>query len=160
MQILNKQTGSYSISGNCNYAWSASKNNFFLLSDLLVYVRNGNWPEDAVEVTDAVFSEFASFQNSEGKIRGAGADGLPVWVDKPKKSQAELVRDALSRRTALIAEAAQQIDILTDAETNGSITEEEQYLLIQWRDYRLALYRLDLNAAPDIDWPEVPGDVA
>lgn len=156
MQIYNKDSKTFSLSGNNNYAWSASKNTFYLLSDLLTYVRSGNWPEDAVEVHDSVFSSFSSFQNGDGKIRGAGADGLPAWVDKPKKSQAELVSDALARRTALIAEAAQQIDILADAETDSSITEEEQQRSVNWRAYRLALYRIDLSAAPDIEWPEKP----
>lgn len=117
-------------------------------------MRNGNWPEDAVEVTDTVFGEFASFQNSEGKIRGAGADGLPAWVDKPKKSQAELVREALSRRTALVAEATQQIDILTDAKTRGDISDIESAKLTALIDYRLALYRLELNGP--FEWPEKP----
>ncbi|HGG8900254.1 tail fiber assembly protein [Enterobacter cloacae] len=156
MTIYNKEAKLYSISGYNNYAWSASKNVFYLIADLLAYIRAGNWPDDAVEVSDDVFNEFASFQNGNGMIRGVSSDGLPAWVAPPEPSKEMLIRNAEVNRDALTARASREIDILTDAESDGSITDEEKELLAKWKAYRLALRRLDLTSAPDIDWPEQP----
>ncbi|EPB6868504.1 tail fiber assembly protein [Enterobacter asburiae] len=156
MAIYNKDTKQYSISGYSNYAWSASKNVFYLITDLITYVRAGNWPDDAVEVSDDVFNEFATFQNRNGMIRGVGSDGLPTWVTPPEPSKELLIRNAEANRNTLTAKASVEIDILTDAESDGTITDEEKELLAKWKTYRLALRRLDLTTAPEIDWPEVP----
>ncbi|MEA3725902.1 tail fiber assembly protein [Enterobacter cloacae] len=160
MQVYNGDTGTYVISGNNTYAWSAQKNSFYLISDLLAYIRNDNWPQDAVEVSDDVFTEFAPFQRGDGKIRGAGDDGLPAWVNAPEPAKEDLLRSAEARRGTLIAKASLEIEMLADAEADNSITDHERELLAQWKAYRLALRRLDLSPVPDITWPEVPGDVA
>jgi hypothetical protein len=67
-----------------------------------------------------------------------------------------LIRNAEANRNTLTAKASVEIDILTDAESDGTITDEEKELLAKWKTYRLALRRLDLTTAPEIDWPEVP----
>lgn len=156
MTIYNKDAKLYSIGGYNNYAWSASKNVFYLISDLLAYIRAGNWPDDAVEISDDVFNEFASFQNGNGMIRGVGSDGLPAWVVPPEPSKEMLIRNAEVNRDTLTAKASLEIEILTDAESEGSITDSEKDMLAKWKAYRLSLRRLDLTTAPDIDWPEQP----
>ncbi|ELU6036676.1 tail fiber assembly protein [Salmonella enterica] len=156
MTIYNESTKNYTISGECNYAWSASQNVFYLISDLLLYIRNNNWPDDAVEVSDEVFTEYASFQNDDGMIRGVGENGMPAWVKPPEPSKDELIKDAESKRSSLIAKSSLEIDMLTDAESDGSITEDEKTALERWKGYRLELRRLDVNNAPDITWPVVP----
>ncbi|WP_284958533.1 tail fiber assembly protein [Enterobacter cloacae] len=156
MVIYNKDTNQYSISGNNNYAWSASKNVFYLIADLLEYIKAGNWPDDAIEVSDKVFNEFAAFQNGAGMSRGVGSDGLPAWVVPPEPSKELLIRNAEAYRNTLIAKASLEIEILMDAETEGSITDSEKELLASWKSYRLSLRRLDLTTAPDIDWPGAP----
>lgn len=156
MAIYNESEKNYTISGKCNYAWSASKNVFYLISDLLLYIRNNNWPDDAVEVSDEVFAEYASFQNDDGMVRGVGDDGMPAWVKPTEPSKEELIKDAESKRSSLIAKSSLEIDMLTDAESDGSITEDEKTALEKWKGYRLELRRLDVNNAPDIMWPVVP----
>lgn len=156
MTIYNKEAKLYSISGYNNYAWSASKNVFYLIADLLAYIRAGNWPDDAVEVSDDVFNEFAAFQNENGMIRGVGSDGLPAWVTPPEPSKELLIRNAEANRNTLTAKASLEIDMLMDAESDGTITDDERKLLAKWKTYRLSLRRLDLTTAPDIDWPEIP----
>lgn len=156
MHIFNKESKTYTISGTRNYAWSATQNTFYLIADLLTYIRNNNWPDDATEVSDELFAEFAAFQNGDGKIRGAGVDGLPAWVTPPEPSKDELIRNAENQRSILMAKASLEIELLTDAAADGSITDDENELLAKWKSYRLALRRLDLNTAPDIDWPDTP----
>ncbi|HEG1688413.1 TPA: tail fiber assembly protein [Enterobacter cloacae] len=156
MQIFNKESKIYNITGTKNYAWSAKQNSFYLIADLLNYVRNNNWPDDAVEVSDSIFTEFSAYQNVDGKVRGTGDDGMPAWVKQPEPSKDDLIRNAEIQRSTLTARANYEIEILTDAESDGSITDTEKQLLTKWKSYRLALRRLDLSSAPEINWPEQP----
>ncbi|HDC4761215.1 TPA: tail fiber assembly protein [Enterobacter cloacae] len=156
MVIYNKDTNQYAISGNNNYAWSASKNVFYLIEDLLKYIKAGNWPDDAVEVSDNVFNEFAAYQNGNGMIRGVGSDGLPAWVMPPEPSKEVLIRNAEAYRNTLTAKASLEIEILSDAQSDGSITDSEKELLAKWKTYRLSLRRIDLTTAPEIEWPDAP----
>ena len=55
-----------------------------------------------------------------------------------------------------MAKASLEIEMLSDAESDGSISDDEKELLAKWKAYRLALRRLDLSSAPDIIWPPVP----
>ncbi|HBO0721858.1 TPA: tail fiber assembly protein [Enterobacter asburiae] len=156
MQIFNKEGKIYTISGTRNYAWSATQNTFYLIADLLAYIRNNNWPDDATEVSDEIFAEFSAFQKGDGKIRGTGADGMPAWVAPPEPSKDDLIRNAENQRSTLMAKASLEIEMLSDAESDGSISDDEKELLAKWKAYRLALRRLDLSSAPDIIWPPVP----
>jgi hypothetical protein len=72
---------------------------------LLVYVRNGNWPDDAVEVSDELFSEYSSFQNGNGKVRGVGEDGMPAWVDAPEPTPENKIAVAEMQKQKLIEQA-------------------------------------------------------
>lgn len=42
-----------------------------------------NWPSTGVDVADEVAAEFIGVPPI-GKVRGTGADGMPVWVDAPE----------------------------------------------------------------------------
>lgn len=68
--------------------------------------------------------------------------------------------DAEAERNSRMADVTTRIDWLEDAQKDGDISAEEEKELATLRAYRIALRRLDLAGAPDIDWPEVPGDVA
>ncbi|MCW7761139.1 tail fiber assembly protein [Photorhabdus luminescens] len=35
-------------------------------------------------------------------------------------------------------------------------TEAKKSALLEWKKYRVLLTRVDVNQAPDIEWPEVP----
>ena len=59
-----------------------------------------------------------------------------------------------------MADVTTRIDWLEDAQKDGDISADEEKELATLRAYRTELRRLDLAGAPDIDWPEVPGDVA
>ena len=64
--------------------------------------------------------------------------GVPLLVEKP------------------IGTSAAAIAPLQDAVDVDDATDNELARLKAWKQYRVALNRLDLAAAPDIDWPAVP----
>ncbi|MEG0056785.1 tail fiber assembly protein [Hafnia sp.] len=71
----------------------------------------------------------------------------------------EVIDQAEEKRAELMGIANQKIAPLQDAVDLDMATNEERALLTGWKKYRVELNRIDINAAPDIDWPEVP-DVA
>lgn len=92
----------------------------------------------------------------------AGLDISGGWVFDGKVittrvySSAEYVSQAEAERESSMALAAAAIAPLQDAVDIGDATDEERASLQGWKKYRVALNRLDLTAAPDIQWPEIP----
>ena len=60
--------------------------------------------------------------------------------------------DKMSRATGIIS-------TLQDAIDAGVAGEEESLSLPLWKEYRLALYRVDVTLAPDITWPVAPDEL-
>lgn len=58
------------------------------------------------------------------------------------------------------AEATSHIQALSDAVELQIATEQEQAALTAWKTYRVLLSRIDINTAPDIDWPTAPQEQA
>lgn len=87
------------------------------------------------------------------------------WIFDGKKivprviTAQEVIDQAEEKRAELMGIANQKIAPLQDAVDLDMATNEERALLTGWKKYRVELNRIDINAAPDIDWPEVP-DVA
>ena len=92
----------------------------------------------------------------------AGLDISGGWVFDGKVittrvySSAEYVSQAEAERESSMALAAAAIAPLQDAVDIGDATDEERASLQGWKKYRVALNRLNLTAAPDIEWPEIP----
>jgi len=92
----------------------------------------------------------------------AGLDISGGWVFDGKVittrvySSAEYVSQAEAERESSMALAAAAIAPLQDAVDIGDATDEERASLQGWKKYRVALNRLDLTAAPAIEWPEIP----
>lgn len=63
---------------------------------------------------------------------------------------------AEQRKGVLLSQAAAAIAPLQDAVDIDDVTDAERASLQAWKKFRVALNRLDLSAAPDIDWPAVP----
>lgn len=55
-----------------------------------------------------------------------------------------------------MADASVKIQTLQDAVDFDEATDKEKNALIEWRKYRVALSRVDVTTAPDIDWPQRP----
>jgi hypothetical protein len=63
---------------------------------------------------------------------------------------------AEQHKNALLSQATAAIAPLQDAVDIDDVTDAERERLKAWKTFRVALNRLDLSAAPDIDWPAVP----
>lgn len=61
------------------YFYSSDLNTFYPLGLKSDY--GDSWPKTGTLVDESVYEEFAANQPPEGKVRVAGADGMPAWAD-------------------------------------------------------------------------------
>lgn len=66
----------------------------------------------------------------------------------------EIKAVASAKKKTLLAEARDQIDLLTDVVEYGD-DESASDLLVKWREYRATLYSVD-TTADEVIWPTVP----
>jgi hypothetical protein len=140
-----------------NYYWSAKSLNFYPVEDKEKYASAGFDLSDVVLVDDPVFNSFGINQPA-GKKRGAGRDGMPVWVDVPAQTKEQYTITASGIKSDLLALAAIKMAPLQDAADPdvNMATEKEKNLLTEWKKYRVLLSRIDASKAPDIEWPVAP----
>lgn len=139
-----------------DYYYSAKNNSFYAFLLKPDYEKSANgWPKDAVQIRDEKYSEITEGIN-KGKIIIADDNGNPILSDKLPPTQQELIAEAKSHLDILMARANYSMTPLQDALDINIATEEEVSQLKAWKTYRVALNRLDLSAAPDITWPEIP----
>jgi|SRR5688572_2760366 hypothetical protein len=146
----------YSAVTSSLYVYSPLTNGFYPRELRDVYDDAGSWPDDGIAVSDVVYREYQTLPPPEGKMRVAGADGLPAWGDIPPPTVEERKAEAVAALSALMAKANAAIAPLQDAVDIDDATEAERASLTAWKKYRVALNRLDLSDAPDITWPEIP----
>lgn len=137
------------------YYYSAGENAFCPAELKQAYLDAGTFPEDATEVSDAVWLEFAGNPPPDGKERVPGTDGLPAWGDIPPPTHQQQMDAAESQKNMLMQAASDTIAPLQDAVDLDMATDEEKAQLLAWKKYRVLLNRVDTRKAPDIDWPEV-----
>jgi len=82
-------------------------------------------------------------------------DGKKWQLDKNKQHQYE-VNQASTKKNQLLAEATMQISYLQDAVDSQIASEQEMQLLIEWKKYRVLINRIDIEQAPNIEWPNKP----
>lgn len=63
---------------------------------------------------------------------------------------------AQQQKNTLLSTASAAIERLQDAIDIDDASDEEASLWKTWKQYRLALNRLDLSSAPNIEWPQPP----
>lgn len=80
------------------------------------------------------------------------------WATDAAKLKSAQVAEATAKRDALRAQADSSVVPLQDAVDLDEATEAETSMLKKWKQYRVALNRLDLSVAPDITWPKVPSN--
>lgn len=78
------------------------------------------------------------------------------WILDIEKKHQYLVDIANTEKTRLMNDATNQLSFLQDAIDAEIATEDEQAAYILWKKYRVALNRIDVNDAPNIDWPVKP----
>lgn len=119
------------------------------------FVASGTWPADAVEISAAEYDEFKSPPPS-GKMLGA-ADGMPVWVNAPAKTQTELVAEAEQTQQQLIDSAMSSISVIQlKLQAGRALTDMEKTRLNATLDYIDEVSATDISAAPGITWPSLP----
>lgn len=138
------------------YVYSPEKNSFYPTDLQDVYESAGSWPVDAIVVKDSMYVEFAVNPPPDGKQRGAGKNGQPIWVTATNPDHEMLVTIADGDKKRLLAEATAAIAPLNDAVEEDMATDEELKQLKAWRTYRVMLNRVDVSKAPDITWPDKP----
>jgi hypothetical protein len=99
---------------------------------------------------------FKTDEIPEGKIWGSDASGLPVLLDLPEPTQAEIIAAAEATRESLIIEAKETISLWQTELQLGIISDENKTSLIAWVQYIQALNAVDTSTAPDIEWPVKP----
>ena len=82
-------------------------------------------------------------------------DGKKWQLDVSKQHQYE-VNQASAKKNQFIADATAQISYLQDAVESEIASEQETQLLAKWKKYRILLNRIDIEQAPNIDWPSQP----
>ncbi|ELY2855817.1 tail fiber assembly protein [Cronobacter dublinensis] len=82
------------------------------------------------------------------------------WVTDVAAEKKAAVSEAEAQKRSRLASASAVIEPLKDADEGGFIEAEDKPRLEAWLKYRYQLTRIDTSAAPDIEWPEMPGDVA
>ncbi|BFI54606.1 tail fiber assembly protein [Yersinia pseudotuberculosis] len=120
------------------------------------------WPSDAVLLTNEEVKQY--WQQSPPPGRELGSVGVrPAWVDLPALTaeeitaqKAEFVTQAKLKKSKLISDASDRIEILKDRIEAGQDKAAELKL---WKAYRIALDDIDVSAAPDIEWPVSPDDI-
>ncbi len=134
------------------YFFSPSENAFYPVEMQEDYILAGSFPDDAVEVEEAIWLTFAGDIPPAGKVRIAGEKGLPAWADAPQPDIDPVTAFSKQKHT-LLADAENVITPLTRAVKYGIATDEEKARLEAWEKYSVLLSRTD---AENPGWPEQP----
>ena len=78
------------------------------------------------------------------------------WVLDTEKQHQHDINVATSQKKQLLSKATEQISYLQDAVDSQIATEQEIQLLAKWKKYRALVNRIDVQQAPNIDWPNMP----
>ncbi|BDK37580.1 MULTISPECIES: tail fiber assembly protein [Enterobacter cloacae complex] len=120
---------------------------------------NDTVPDGAVEISDERYYSLLEGQ-SRGMLITADAKGNPILVEQPAPTIEQLIASAQVKKSGLMLFVNNAIVPLQDAEDLNLATDEEKQRLLTLKKYRVLLNRVDTSKAPDIEWPEVPDDVA
>lgn len=135
------------------YIYDAKTNGFYAVLLKESYELAGTWPKAGVEVTEEEHKALMDGQ-STGKVVSADSEGKPVLTDIGM----DYVALATAERDRRSAAVTAKINQLMEAQDDNDITATELLELSALREYRTKLRRMDLTAAPDINWPEPPED--
>lgn len=82
------------------------------------------------------------------------------WIKDSDAERAAAVSHAIDEKKQRQKEATEIVSILQGAVDLDMATDREAALLSEWTKYRVLLNRIDTSLAPEIEWPEVPDNVA
>ncbi|NDL14985.1 MULTISPECIES: tail fiber assembly protein, partial [Photorhabdus] len=78
------------------------------------------------------------------------------WVVDKDLLKSHQINEAKQQQAALLQQANETISLLQDSVDLEVATDSEKEALLEWRKYRVLLTRVDVNQAPNVEWPEVP----
>ncbi|ENC4848046.1 tail fiber assembly protein, partial [Escherichia coli] len=118
------------------------------------------WPDDCMEVSDAVYQEFY-LGYREGYKMVAGTDNQPSWEERPPlthEEQVEQVEQAEMMKQMRINEANNLINEKQwpSKLQLGRLNEMETTRFNAMLDYLELLENINVSDAPDIVWPLSP----
>ncbi|EUM17872.1 MULTISPECIES: tail fiber assembly protein [Enterobacter cloacae complex] len=137
-----------------NYWFSPANNAFYPVALKESYVNAGSLPNDLIEVEDSVFSEFSATP-PEGKLRGIGSDGFPIWIDIPivEESPEQIQARARALRDEFIVSTDRML--VSDYTINNVLlTSEQQAELLDVRQ-KFKVWP-ESEGWPDIALPAIP----
>ncbi|MQL46639.1 tail fiber assembly protein [Photorhabdus khanii] len=137
------------------YYYSVKMNAFYPVEMKQDYIDAGSLPNDIMEVSNDIYQEYAANNAPEGKYRIAGKNGLPEWADIPPPTKEELQQHAENKKQQLMVKAGEQMGPLQDAVDLKIATEAEEAALLEWKNYRVMLKRVDTSVT-DVPWPQPP----
>lgn len=113
------------------YFYSKSADSFYPSDYKDIYLRNGTWPGDSVEVTEEQFINFSLSTRPNNKKRDY-IDGFFVWVDDGPTIHQLHVNEKLWRNFELKRSDIELNKVQdSDPKSTGSVSD--------WRNYRKAL---------------------
>ncbi|MFK3810666.1 tail fiber assembly protein [Escherichia coli] len=141
-----------------SYFYSPSRNAFYnreLKSDY--YDALDAWPDDCIEVSDAVYQEFY-LGYREGYKMVAGTDNQPSWEERPPLTNEEQGEQAEMMKQMRINEANNLINEKQwpSKLQLGRLNEMETTRFNAMLDYLELLENINVSDAPDIVWPLSP----
>jgi major membrane immunogen (membrane-anchored lipoprotein) len=131
-------------------------------------VLNVAYFEDDFDIKDFDFEQANgegaySVAVKQGTIVAAGytyADGNytspPVSEEELEQQRAQKLQMNIDTKAGLISQAGVMIAPLQDAIDLDEATDAETASLKAWKQYRIAVNRIDENTSDVIDWPESP----
>ncbi|QIZ50950.1 tail fiber assembly protein [Dickeya zeae] len=78
------------------------------------------------------------------------------WVTDEKAKQAAQFTAAQQQQVSYLTQAEKRLTVLQYAVELNMASEQEIQALKDWKTYLVLLNRVDLSAAPAIDWPTMP----
>ena len=137
-----------------NYWFSPANNAFYPVALKESYVNAGSLPNDLIEVEDTIFNEFSATP-PDGKMRGIGDSGLPIWVDIPvvEESPEQIKARARVLRDEFIVSTDRML--VSDFTINNiPLTAEQQAELLDVRQkFKLCPER---EGWPNVELPAIP----
>lgn len=134
--------------------YSKSTNGFYLPSSRAKYEANGNWPSDAVEISDELYAEVVS-NRPANKIVVTDENGLPSLADPAAPTDKQLAEAVRAERDALMATFQWRLDRHA-REVRLGLTPTDDVAVLDAYMQALADITLQPTFPATVTWPAIP----